>query len=287
MVMNEKRAHMADLFKLFVTIIIIGCFTSVFGGDSLAQPTLATPQLLYSPVDEGVRLIWDSRAERTRNPLEPNPDFEGYRIFRAQYNIDQWLLIGAFDSVNDSVYVIDERGDTLNNGQPVDLPPICHSYIDTGGPFLGKQIARPINGLPYFYSVVAYSTAGDETGKDNYQKCDDGTAMPVYPTKRYETGQQQSSLDSVKVVPNPYKASSLFEVRYEDKIMFTNLPPAAEISIYTLDGDIVKTILHESGTDSEKWNLTSKNNQFVVSGLYYYVVRTDTEKKIGKFVIMR
>lgn len=271
---------------LFATLL--GWLLCGTGSESMAQsPPLATPQLFYSPVDGGVKLIWDNKAESASNPLEPNSDFEGYRIYRAQYSIEQWLLIGACDNVDDSVYVVDEKGDTLNNGLPLDLPPIIHSYIDTGGICLGRQVERPINGLPYFYTVVAYTPKGLETDKDNYHKREDDLALPVYPTKRYETGQDESGLADVKVVPNPYKATSLFEVRYEDKIMFTNLPPAAEISIYTLDGDLVKTIIHDSGTDSEKWNLVSKNDQFVVSGLYFYVVRTDKEKKIGKFAIMR
>ena len=274
--------------RIFISLLLLGCSLLLSRNIACAQsPRLSAPQLFYSPVDGGIKLTWDNRAETEDNPLEPNRLFIGYRIYRAQYTTEEWHLIGAFDDLEDSVYVVDEGGDTLNYGFPVDLPPICHSFTDTGGTFLDRHFSRPINGLPYFYTVTAYGYPNIETEKDNYKKNDDGIASPVYPTKRYETGQQSSNLDDVKVVPNPYKATSLFEVRYEDKIMFTNLPPAAVISIYTLDGDLVKTIIHESGTDSEKWNLTSRNDQFVVSGLYYYVVQTESDKKIGKFVIMR
>ena len=279
---------MNNHLKFLKIFILLGCFLLSSHGIISAQlQNLSTPQLFYSPVDGGVKLTWDNRAETEDNPLEPNRLFIGYRIYRAQYTIEEWQLIAAFDNLEDSVYVVDDEGDTLNNGLPVNLPPISHSFTDTGGTFLDQEISRPVNGLPYFYAVTAYGYPHNETEKDNYKKNDDDFASPVYPTKRYETGQQSSNLDDVKVVPNPYKATSLFEVRYEDKIMFTNLPPAAVISIYTLDGDLVKTIIHESGTDSEKWNLTSRNDQFVVSGLYYYVVQTESDKKIGKFVIMR
>ncbi|MFQ6092482.1 MAG: T9SS type A sorting domain-containing protein [bacterium] len=279
---------MINRLNILIFLILWGCGLWIPDDKSSArESTLSSPQLFYSPLDEGVRLVWDNSAETTDNPMDPNNNFEGYRIYRAQYTIEKWHLIAAFDDVDDSVYVVDEKGDTLNSGFPVDLLPVCHSYTDTGGTFVDREIPRPINGLPYFYAVVAYTKKGLETEKDNNRKRDDGTPLPVYPTERYETGQQQASLADVKVVPNPYKATSLFEVRYEDKIMFTNLPPAAKISIYTLEGDLVKTIIHEDGTDSEKWNLTSRNEQFVVSGLYYYVVQTNEEKKIGKFVIMR
>ena len=271
------------------SLILLGWVLVISQGSVSAQPpsTVSAPQLFYSPVDGGIRLTWDNGAETEDNPLDPNNLFIGYRVYRAQYTVEEWHLIAAFDNTEDSVYVVDDRGDTLNNGVRVNVPPICHSYTDTGGTFLDLDIPRPINGLPYFYAVTAYGHPNFETEKENYRKNDDGFPSPVYPTKRYETGHETSHLDDVKVVPNPYKATSLFEVRYEDKIMFTNLPPAAMITIYTLDGDLVKTIIHDSGTDSEKWNLTSRNDQFVVSGLYYYVVQTEHEKKIGKFVIMR
>lgn len=287
--MDDRKEQMTrTIFKIVCISMALICLVSAGAIDTAAQTsTLDLPQLFYSPVDGGIKLIWDNTAETQSNPLEPNSDFRGYRMYRAQYSINVWTLIGAYDDVDDSVYVVDQMGDTLNNGTPIDLPPINHSFVDTGGTFLGKPFTRPINGLPYYYSVVAYERNGAETEKENYKKDKDGFAAPVYPTKRYESGQSASSLTDVRVVPNPYKATSLFEVRYEDKIMFTNLPPAAEISIYSLDGDLVKTIIHNSGTDSEKWNLVSKSSQFVVSGLYYYVVRTETEKKIGKFVIMR
>jgi hypothetical protein len=250
------------------------------------QTPVTSPHLTYSAVDGGIRLVWDDSAEKEGNPLIPNSDFRGYKVFRARYTIESWHLIAAFDSIEDSVYVIQD-GDTLNDGARVDLPALTHTYLDTGGTFLGVEFDRPVNGLPYFYTVVAYYRRNIETEQDNYLMDDDGFAIPVFPTKRYETGDAQSDLSQVKVVPNPYKATSLFEIRYEDKIMFTNLPPAALITIYSLDGDLVDTIVHDSGTDSEKWNLTSRNNQYVVSGLYYFVVQTQTDKKIGKFVIMR
>ncbi|UCE17290.1 MAG: T9SS type A sorting domain-containing protein [Gemmatimonadota bacterium] len=279
---------MDNRLKILRSSIILGFLLFLFQGNATAQPpSLLAPQLFYSPVDGGIKLIWDNRAETMDNPLESNNLFIGYRIYRAQYTIEEWHLIAAFDNSDDSVYVIDEKGDTLNNGLRVDLPPITHSYTDSGGTFLDRDISRPINGLPYFYTVTAYGHPHVETERDNYMKKDDGTPIAVYPTKRYETGHDKSGLADVKVVPNPYKATSLFEVRYEDKIMFTNLPPAAVISIYSLEGDLVETIIHDSGTDSEMWNLISRNDQFVVSGLYYYVVQTESEKKIGKFVIMR
>jgi hypothetical protein len=92
----------------------------------------------------------------------------------------------------------------------------------------------------------------------------------------------------VNVVPNPYKGTSLFEPRYEAQIMFTHLPPKCKISIFTLTGDLVQEFEHnDSDYGDILWNLITRNNQAVVSGLYLYVVETENHKKVGKMLIIR
>jgi hypothetical protein len=54
-----------------------------------------------------------------------------------------------------------------------------------------------------------------------------------------------------------------------------------------MSGDLVKMIEHTDGSSTESWDIVSRNNQAVVSGLYLYVVETDNEKATGKFVIIR
>ena len=262
------------------------------------------PQLTYSPMDKGVRLAWDNLAETAIDAMLGAPDFEGYKIYRSMYNPSGWEMIAAFDNLPDSVvYVINTDGDTLNPGNPVDLPDLEYVYEDTGGTFLGMPVSRPVNGLKYFYSVVAYdpykpstplspSLPSMESSKANYMKEESGAPSPVIPTKLYEVEEigVKHDLTRIKVVPNPYKGTALFESRYEDKVRFTQLPPACKISIFTLTGDLVNTIYHTDGSDAELWNLLSRNGQAVVSGLYLFVVEVEEpgyDKYIGKFVIIR
>ncbi|MFQ6618828.1 MAG: T9SS type A sorting domain-containing protein, partial [Fidelibacterota bacterium] len=256
------------------------------------------PKLIYSPIDRGAKLAWDNLAETAKDEMLGRIDFEGYKVYRALYAPENWQLIGAYDSVDGPVYVIDHATkDTLNNGQPVDLPDIKHTFIDTGGVFLGVKYEEPINGLPYFYVVTAYdpykpddNLPSIESSRSNFMvDPESGAPLPVIPRKLYEEKEQDISLADldVKVVPNPYRGTALFESRYESKIRFTNLPPVAKVSIFTIAGDLVKFIDHTDGSDSELWDLVSKNNQDVVSGLYIWVVETKNEKKMGKFVIIR
>jgi len=125
--------------------------------------------------------------------------------------------------------------------------------------------------------------------------------------------------DSVQVVvyPNPYKISyvgsdglrtSYYAQGYEGtasqrasdqplkeedrRIHFINLPDSATISIYTLDGDLVRTLEHPddnlSGYPSTiSWDLVSRNTQAVVSGIYIYRVDSKLGSQVGKIVIIK
>jgi hypothetical protein len=114
--------------------------------------------------------------------------------------------------------------------------------------------------------------------------------VEIVPTNLYTESVVDVDMSKIRVVPNPYKGTALFESRYEDKIRFTNLPPSCKISIFTITGDLVDTIYHGDGTDAQLWDLISRNRQKVVSGLYIWMVETEEpeyKKEIGKFVIIR
>ncbi|MBN1349780.1 hypothetical protein JXJ21_10255 [candidate division KSB1 bacterium] len=278
----------------------------------------AIPYLVYSPSDGGpfIDLSWDDLAETTADLMLGYIDFEGYKVYRSMYNASSWKMVAAFDNRDEAVLVKDADGniinakidpatsDTVAYDDPnygdiegeyvlVNLPPIQHTFSDKGGKFLNATVDCPIYGLKYYYTVVAYDPdkpdlfmISQESAKSNYKKnASSGAPEPVIP--RYPL---DNDMDKIRVVPNPYKGTALFESRYEDKIMFTNIPPASKISIFTLAGDLVDTIYHEDGYGDVLFDLVSRNTQKVVSGLYIYVVETEkpTYKKVmGKFVIIR
>ncbi|MBT7042975.1 MAG: hypothetical protein HN920_05490, partial [Candidatus Marinimicrobia bacterium] len=102
--------------------------------------------------------------------------------------------------------------------------------------------------------------------------------------------------NKVKVVPNPYIVRSNFkESEFLRRIRFTNLPNVCKIKIFTLSGEFVNELDHNSDTEgNEWWDLRSINNQEVSPGLYLYYIEQfnpATHKKIadqvGKFAIVR
>ncbi|MCK4329811.1 hypothetical protein KAX02_08205 [candidate division WOR-3 bacterium] len=105
-----------------------------------------------------------------------------------------------------------------------------------------------------------------------------------------ETEIEDIGIEGIKVVPNPYIVSAEWEkVWYEKKLQFTNLPEECEIRIYTVSGDIVATVSHNSKeTGYEFWDMRNESGVEVSYGLYVYVVETPKgQKYIGKFVVIK
>ncbi len=179
--------------------------------------------------------------------------FGGYRIYRATFEPSGWELIADIPGTG------------------------THSYDD----------GEVTNGFPYYYVVCSYDAeTGIESTKSNYKQTLEGTPISVVPTWDADA----NWTEEVAVVPNPYRGSAAWEQTYFDKIAFINLPAMCDIYIYTLAGDHVITLEHrgwagEEGT--EFWDLVSRNNQEVVSGLYFYRVENEDDSVIGKFAIIK
>lgn len=104
-------------------------------------------------------------------------------------------------------------------------------------------------------------------------------------------------LDNVKVVPNPYLGSARWEIknpytsgRGPRSLHFTHLPPKCTIRIFTVDGELVQTIEHNSLIDdgSESWDMLSKDKLSISYGVYIYQVEAPgIGSKIGKFAVIK
>mgnify|MGYP006865006478 FL=1 len=295
---------------------------------NLPIPPLA-PTLNYSPLPSGMRAAWDNLSENSWDANLGRVDFEGYQLYRAIYNPQDWEMIAAFDNIDEPVLIVNSFGDTLNEWDTnseswilIDLPDIKNQCDDSyqssdsdrcysagGSTAWGSHITSPVDGLPYYYAIASYDgyKSAEEAGQEllpayspltNYKKSFDGAPVPVLPGKLYEDGDAIASLSGITVVPNPYLGTAYWEVEYEDKIEFKNLPPVCKISIFSLAGDLIQEIQHDNATDYEFWNLVTKNQQSIVSGVYIYVVEApkvsetgltsgDLKKHIGKFVVFR
>ncbi|MCX6151531.1 MAG: hypothetical protein NTX22_13450 [Ignavibacteriales bacterium] len=107
-----------------------------------------------------------------------------------------------------------------------------------------------------------------------------------------------SNLDNIYVVPNPYVGYNALEPanklsgqsRGERRIYFENLPSQCTIRIYTLSGDPVKEIIHDSGVINgrEYWNLLNRDGFSVSYGLYIaHIDAPNIGEKIIKFALIK
>lgn len=102
-------------------------------------------------------------------------------------------------------------------------------------------------------------------------------------------------LQQVKVVPNPYLATAEWEARPikgnrgDRKIQFIHLPSRATVRIYTVRGELVQTLHHESTAldGSLDWNLKSAAGLDVAYGMYMYHVDSPAGEKTGKFALIK
>lgn len=142
--------------------------------------------------------------------------------------------------------------------------------VEDFGPHLGEQ---------YYYSVVSFDIDGNRSPR---------TTIILNETQRLSQN-TTASLGTVYLVPNPYFVRSGFggANNPDPRVGFYNLPPQCTIRVYSYSGQLVSTFEHTNGKDMEPWYQVTRNEQFIASGLYFFIVTTpDGRKTNGKFVII-
>jgi len=91
--------------------------------------------------------------------------------------------------------------------------------------------------------------------------------------------------DNIKVWPNPYLGRNPEQQgRYDYRIHFINLPEIATIRIYSLAGQLVRSIEHV-GSQEAVWDTRNFENAQVASGIYIAVVSSDEGDKVLKLAV--
>lgn len=102
-------------------------------------------------------------------------------------------------------------------------------------------------------------------------------------------------LSQVQVVPNPYYVSHEgIRSPFEGRLYFTRLPRRATISIYTINGDLIRKYEHDESTSQDPstfgtyvWDLLSTNNQRVASQMMVAKIETPSGASvIRKFSVV-
>lgn len=116
----------------------------------------------------------------------------------------------------------------------------------------------------------------------------------TFELKTEAVGYGVKSTKKVRVVPNPYFVRNVLEEGYSARrILFTDLPSESTIRIFTVSGELVKTIHHKSlnlltgSGGTAEWNLLSDYGLRIASGMYFFHVESKLGNQIGKFAVIQ
>jgi hypothetical protein len=222
-------------------------------GYALPQPPPPPASFAVASGGDRIQLTWANNADSY-------PHFNGYVIYRSKGN------------------VLDYRT-TYQKIFECDKATVVHEFSDV----------TAVRGFYYYYYI---------------QSKDDGTQVPgtvlyssLFLTITMDPATLQrpavtSTLDSVRVVPNPYDIRGRFlqfgDRSQYDQISVYGLPPVATLKIYTERGDLIWQKAHTTGTGDVLWTSETTYGQIVASGIYILVVETpDNRTVIRKVVVLR
>ncbi len=173
--------------------------------------------------------------------------------------------------------------------------PNAYELIATLGPDARRYDDSEVErGVDQYYYVVAVGAVN----KNGIGKTPTNTALRSgrYYTQTYLPVNLKrrpgSSLDDVRIVPNPFNIGADADIRWpdkQDKLGFLDIPGQCTISIYTQLGELITTIEHTDGSGDEFWDHTTDARQVIASGIYIAVIKNleTNDSVFKKFVIIR
>jgi hypothetical protein len=269
----------------------------------------ATPKVKYIASSNKVDIYWDNKSVSSIDPISKKRDFEGYRLYRSNIGDDLKLnmtgnakIIAQWDSAHNNI--------GYNNGfESIALKEPLYFENDTTAYHFHYSIDNLLNGWQYMFILTAFDKGDQELNLESLESSVTENAISVFSG----TPADNTESSEIGVYPNPYKLSAAWDGSSSTtkKIYFYNLPDQCEIFIYTLNGDIVARLYHNSseyqGDDikwfrdfsaqnksvfsggEHAWDLLSENKQALTQGLYLFTVKNlhnQTIKK-GKFAILK
>jgi hypothetical protein len=166
-------------------------------------------------------------------------------------------------------------------GNPADQDSTARLYVD----------ASSLAGFPTQYAVTSIDTVR-QVNADFYESPIDPTQIVLV----VPSTPPASNLETVGVVPNPYKESAQWDpAPNQRRVHFIHLPPGSTVRIYTSSGELLRTLIQDpnanpGGASGDlAWDLRNDKGRPVVSGIYIYTVHPPdgrTPRK-GHFVIIK
>jgi len=158
--------------------------------------------------------------------------------------------------------------DTVMSGGNFSVPSLA--ALSGGGPASGGTLSLlavnmggpAASGVPLSGGVFSLETGG----------------VPAAITAAAAAG----DLGAAHCYPVPFKPSA-----GDTKITFTGLTRAARVRIYTLSGELVRTLDKSDAGDTLDWDVKNSRGENAVSGVYFFVIKSASQTASGKLMIIR
>jgi len=212
-------------------------------------------------------------------------------------NVDMTFEVVNEANVSNSIYVASIEGNGTRNGNGFVLLSVSGTSIQLDTLFNEDTfVFGGIEGTITFPNATPPSAGNKfsvETVKPILPNIKDSYSFKIAGSK-VDYQQVKNELDKIKVVPNPYIVSSLWEPEFGElrkeplrQIQFINLPPECTIYIFTIDADLIKTIDHNATNGTEVWDLRTEGGRELSAGMYIYVVKTKDSEYKERFAIIK
>lgn len=218
------------------------------------------PEVTYYvlPSTQEIVLTWSPDLEGWVNPLTGAREMDIFRVYRSDRS-----YIGPFTKVRD-----------IRISRSTDRSRYFDAEI---GKWKYKDNTVQV-GVGYYYAVTSVSTKGVESGMTNRN------------TKALVTARQPAeNALKVSVFPNPFRlVSGLPTSGEESSIVFTNLPAKCTIRIYTVSGELVRTLEHDNPNSGEHvWDQLTDSRQKTAAGIYLYTVESEVGNAKGTLLLIK
>jgi hypothetical protein len=257
----------------------------------------------FHPDSFAVPLVDSALLVVTLDPADPShldTSYYHFKPFDANESVDDSFYVATVQRGQEVVRIIRkvypdaQPGDSLQRNDGRWFFP----YYEYEYALSGLQLAEPV-----FLAVTAFDHGNPAVGLDPLETSPLANMQEVWAINSADV--VNTTRPKPGVYPNPYRIADNYNAEgWEDprqqgldperarKVTFTNVPETCVVSIYTLDGDLVRRLDHHESPGSSQasvvvWNLITRNTQAIKTGIYLWTVESRFGVDVGKLVVIK
>jgi hypothetical protein len=298
-----------------VQTLVLEGFSVGLRNDSMVAIDYTVPGWKSGNSNNIVQVGFDPRGVTAFQSLRVNYPADFEVRFTNPGQGDTSFPIGSFDTGVPSNIIVKNLTENMDHVQFVFYDKDNNNLFNAGDAIfviVGDSAGQRVTDFSNRHVTWSVSLVKDTTIKEPDQLPPlPGDIIQLKTTKPFRTGdylefttqradfnrsKALSDMDNIAVVPNPYVGAASWEPatattgRGNRLVYFIHLPSKCTIRIYTISGNLVKTLQHDAPlTDGQlPWDLTTKDGMSLAFGVYvYHVDAPGIGQKIGKFAIIK